>query len=95
MTVAVAVLAGLGLLLSGVGVVGLLVMRDPYDRLHYVSLVTSVSAPLVVLALCLSAESAAEVLKLAVIGLFLMLSAPVATTMTARARWVSGQRGRR
>ena len=95
MTVVVVTLAVLGLLVSGVGVAGLLAMRDPYDRLHYVSIVTSVAAPLVVLAMCISASSAAEVLKLAIIGLFLMLSAPVATTMTARARWASGRRGRR
>jgi monovalent cation/proton antiporter MnhG/PhaG subunit len=95
MTAVVVALAGLGLLLSGVAVVGLLVMRDPYDRLHFVSLVTSVAAPLVVVALCISAGSPSEALKLAVIGAFLTLSAPVATTITARARWAPGGRGRK
>jgi multicomponent Na+:H+ antiporter subunit G len=94
-TVVVVMLAGLGLLLSGVGVAGLLVMRDPYDRLHFVSLATSAAVPLVVLALCLGAESVAEVLKLILIGAFLTLSAPVATTMTARARWAAGRRAPR
>lgn len=82
-------LTAFGLLLAGVSAAGLLVMRDPYDRLHFVSLATSVAAPLVVLALCLGAGSVAEVLKLVLIGGLMTVSAPVATTMTARARWAS------
>ena len=84
-----AVVTGVGLLLAGISAAGQLVMRDPYDRLHFVSLATSVAAPLVVLALCLGAGSVAEVLKLVLIGGLMTVSGPVATTMTARARWAA------
>jgi multicomponent Na+:H+ antiporter subunit G len=83
-------LAVAALLVVGVGVtlascLGVLLMRDAYDRLHYTAPATTV-APLAVAAAVLVAEgpSAAGV-KAVLVAIVLLVTNPVLTHATARA----------
>lgn len=76
--------------------VGTLLMRDTYDRLHFVAVAATVGAPLVVASLALGAGSWRSALKLVLIGLLLAASGPVTSAVTARARArASAREGRR
>ena len=65
---------------------GVALMRDTYDRLHFVAVAATVGAPLVVLSLALGAGSWRSALKLVLIGLLLAATGPATSAVTARAR---------
>jgi monovalent cation/proton antiporter MnhG/PhaG subunit len=79
------VLLGLGVGIEVVCVLGLLVMRDAFDRLHYAMAATSVGVPLLVAAVVVHASVGASGLNALVIGALLFLLNPVLANATARA----------
>jgi monovalent cation/proton antiporter MnhG/PhaG subunit len=83
-----------GLLLACVGMV---LVRDVFDRLHYVTLAVTVAVPFMVVALALTASSVRDGLKLLLIGALLAGTGPATTAATARAepsRRAGGVEGR-
>lgn len=83
--IAVDVLLGLGVALELLCVVGVVVMRDTFDRLHYVGAATTVPAFLIVAAvLCREHLSSGGIQALVAVGLMFFLF-PVLLTATARA----------
>lgn len=79
---------GLCVLLS----VGVAVVRELFDRLHVVAAVTSVAVPLVIVSQALTADSWRSALKVVFIAGLLVVTGPVATVATARARSSEHQR---
>lgn len=93
LTVASDVLLWFGVGLSVLLCIGVAVVRDLLDRLHVVAAVTSVAVPLVVLSQALGAGSWRPALKIVLIALLLIVTGPVATVATARARASERRRG--
>jgi monovalent cation/proton antiporter MnhG/PhaG subunit len=87
-TVVVAVLLGLAVLVTVFSAVGVLVMRDPYQRLHFISPPASVSAVLVVVALLVYEPQKQAALKAFVVAFVLYFMNAVVTHATARAHFV-------
>jgi monovalent cation/proton antiporter MnhG/PhaG subunit len=87
-TVIVAVLLGLAVLVTVFSAVGVLVMRDPYQRLHFISPPASVSAVLVVVALLVYEPQKQAALKAFVVAFVLYFMNAVVTHATARAHFV-------
>ena len=78
------------LLVLGVGVelaccVGVLVMRDAYDRLHYTAPATTVGALAIAAAIVLQESLSAAGVKALLVALALLVTNPVLTHATARA----------
>ena len=78
------------LLAFGVGVtllscLGVLVMRDPYDRLHYTAPATTVDPVAIAAAVVLEERLSAAGIKAVLIALVLLVTNPVLTHATARA----------
>jgi monovalent cation/proton antiporter MnhG/PhaG subunit len=83
--VVVDVLLALGVGLELLCVVGVVVMRDTFDRLHYVGAATTVPAFLILAAvICREHVSAGGIQALVAVGLLFLLF-PVLLTATARA----------
>lgn len=82
--VAATVLLILGCALQLIAVLGLTVMRDAYDRLHYVGMV-SYGAFLVALAVLVRAGFSLLGEKALATGVLLVLSGPLIVHVTARA----------
>jgi multisubunit Na+/H+ antiporter MnhG subunit len=83
--VAVDVLLALGVALELTCVVGVVVMRDTFDRLHYVGAATTVPAFLILAAvICREHLSAGGIEAIAAVGIMFMLF-PILLTSTARA----------
>ena len=82
------VLLGTGLVL--VGGVGLLRLPDLYSRLHAAGVTETLGAGLVILGLMLHAGLDQALVKLVFIGVFLLVTGPVATHAIARAARSSG-----
>jgi multisubunit Na+/H+ antiporter MnhG subunit len=83
--IAVDILLGLGVALELLCVVGVVVMRDTFDRLHYVGAATTVPAFLVLAAvICREHLSSGGLEAIAAVGLMFFLF-PVLLTATARA----------
>lgn len=74
-----------GALACVVGGVGMLRMPDFYTRIHAASVSDAAGAGLILAGLLLQADSALVALKLAVIGLLIFFTSPVATHALARA----------
>ena len=77
------VLLWVGVAMLLVGCLGTLLLRRPWDRLHYVSLTSAVGVPLVVLALVLREPS--SVLKLLLVAALVGGTGPVVSTTAGRA----------
>jgi monovalent cation/proton antiporter MnhG/PhaG subunit len=78
--------------------IGVLVMRDPYQRLHYIAPPTTISVSLITLAVWLDEPQRQAGLKMIVITIALGLMNGVVTHASARAfrirakgHWVSGE----
>jgi monovalent cation/proton antiporter MnhG/PhaG subunit len=86
--IAVDVLLGLACALALIGSLGMWVMRDAYQRLHYLTLPCGLSAPLVVVAVFLHDPQKQASAKVALAALVLFALNAVVTHATARAVWV-------
>ena len=85
--IAAAVLLGLGVFIELLCAVGVLVMRHPFDRLHYLAPATTVG-PLAIAAAVLVAESDAQAkIKSVLVAVVLLATGPILTHATARAAW--------
>jgi monovalent cation/proton antiporter MnhG/PhaG subunit len=78
------------LLVVGVGVtlaacVGVLVMRDAYDRLHYTAPATTIAPLAIAAAIVLEEQFSAAGIKALLVALALLVTNPVLTHATARA----------
>jgi multicomponent Na+:H+ antiporter subunit G len=83
-------LAVAALLMVGVGVtlascLGVLVMRDAYDRLHFTAPATTVAPLAVAAAVVLEERLSAAGVKAVLVAIALLLTNPVLTHATARA----------
>jgi monovalent cation/proton antiporter MnhG/PhaG subunit len=87
-TVAAAVLLGAAVLVALLSAVGIAVMRDPYQRLHFISPPASLSALLVVLALLAYEPQKQAALKAFVVAFVLYFMNAIVTHATARAHFV-------
>lgn len=83
----IAVLLGLGVLIELLCAVGVLVMRNPFARLHYLAPATTLG-PLAIAAAVLVAESEAQAkIKSVLVALVILATGPILTHATARAAW--------
>jgi multicomponent Na+:H+ antiporter subunit G len=78
------------LLVAGVGVtlfscVGVLAMRDAYDRLHYTAPATTIAPVAIAAAVVLEERLSAAGIKALLVALVLLVTNPVLTHATARA----------
>jgi multicomponent Na+:H+ antiporter subunit G len=78
------------LLVVGVGValascVGVLVMRDAYDRLHYTAPATTIAPLAIAAAIVLEESFSAAGIKAVLVAVVLLVTNPVLTHATARA----------
>ena len=87
-TIAVAVSLFLAVALTFCCSIGVLVMRDPLQRLHFIAPPASLSAFLVVLAVLAQEHSWASASKVLLVALLLAVVNGVATHATARAALV-------
>jgi len=88
MKVAVDVLLGLAVVVAILSSVGIAVMRDPYQRLHFISPPASVSALLVTVAIFLGEKQKQAGGKAALVAFLLYFMNAVITHATARAHFV-------
>ena len=88
MHAAVAVLIALAVFFALVGALGIWLMRDPYQRLHFITLPCSVSAWLIAVAVLLGEKQKQSGVKVLLIAAVLFAINAVATQATARAAWV-------
>ena len=86
--IAVDVLIGLAVFFALVGSLGIWLMRDPYQRIHFITLPCSVSAGLIAAAVLLWEKQKQTGLKVSLIALILFAMNAVVTQATARAVWV-------
>jgi monovalent cation/proton antiporter MnhG/PhaG subunit len=81
----VAVLLGLAVLITLLSSVGVLVMKDPYQRLHYIAPPTTLGSILITAAVFLDEEQKQAGLKMLLITVVLIAMNGVITHATARA----------
>lgn len=84
---AVALLLGVPAILTLISAVGVLAMRDPYQRLHFVA-PPALSAFLVAAALAVDGAGPAAWIKAAIVAVLLNLINGIVTHATARAAFV-------
>jgi multicomponent Na+:H+ antiporter subunit G len=89
-SVAVTVVAALGILLMVVAGIGLLRMPDLLTRMHASSKAGTLGATLVLLAVALHFGDAAVAARVVVVCVFLLLTAPIASHVIARAAYRVG-----
>jgi len=75
-----------------IGGIGLLRMPDLYTRMHAASLTDTMGTLLVLTGIMLQAGISLATIKLAAIGLFLLLTSPTATYALSNAALMSGVR---
>ncbi len=83
--VAVAVLLTLGVGVELACCVGVLVMRDAYDKLHYTAPATTIGSLAIAAAVVVSAPLSQAAVKALLVFLALLVTNPVLTHATARA----------
>lgn len=88
MSIAVDALLLLATALALLGALGVWVMRDPYQKLQYLTLPCGLSAPLITAAVFLHDPQKQAGLKVALAALVLFALNSVVTHATARAIWV-------
>lgn len=81
----VLVLLWLGVGLCVASVLGMLLLRDPADRLHLTAPLNSLGAPLVAVALALDTGWGRQAVKIVLIGLLLLATGAVLTAATGQA----------
>lgn len=81
-----AILMWAGIAIVAMASIGCAVVAELYDRLHFVSAVTSIGVPLVVVSQAFEAGDWRAALKLVVIAAMLFGTGPVTIAATARAR---------
>lgn len=87
MSVAAAVLLAVGLGAVSLSAAGIVLVREPYQRLHFLTPATTVGATAIVIALMIvEPHPGRATVKLALILAILLLAGPVITMATARAR---------
>ena len=86
-----AVLIALAVLISLAASLGTWLMRDPYQKLHYITLPCSVSAWLIAAAVLIAEKQKVAGLKVLLIALILFFMNAVVTQATARAGWVRSE----
>jgi monovalent cation/proton antiporter MnhG/PhaG subunit len=82
------VLLSLAVFFALAGAAGMWLMRDPYQRLHYLTLPCSVSSGLLTIAVLLYEPQKQAAAKVALVALVLFAMNAVVTQATARAVWV-------
>ncbi|HSU68706.1 MAG TPA: monovalent cation/H(+) antiporter subunit G [Tepidisphaeraceae bacterium] len=82
--IVVGVLAGVAVLLAIVCAVGVVVMRDPYQRLHFPSVVVTFSTLLIAIAVWIEEKDPQARIKVTLIGLLLFVMNSVLTAATAK-----------
>ena len=88
MRAAAETLLALGVFFSLIGALGAWLMRDAYQKLHYITLPCSVSAWLIAAAVLIAEKQKQAGLKVVLIALVLFFMNAVVTQATARAGWV-------
>jgi monovalent cation/proton antiporter MnhG/PhaG subunit len=88
MTIAVDVLVALAAFFALVGALGVWLMRDPYQKIHFITLPCSVSAWLIAAAVLVGEKQKQAGVKVVLIALVLFAMNGVVTQATARAMWV-------
>jgi monovalent cation/proton antiporter MnhG/PhaG subunit len=88
MGVIASILLGIGVFFAVIGALGVWLMRDPYQRLHYLTLPCSVSGGFVTVAVLLFESQKQAAAKVALTALVLFAMNAVVTQATARAIWV-------
>ncbi len=78
-------LLGAGILFTLAGTVGLLRFPDFYTRLHAAGVTETLGVIAIVAGLMLHATEAGALVRLALIGLFMLVTAPIASHALARA----------
>lgn len=87
MSVAAAVLLAVGLAAVTLSGAGIVLVREPYQRLHFLTPATTVGATAIIVALMIEAPHPGRAtVKLLLILAVLLLAGPVVTMATARAR---------
>lgn len=89
--VVVAVLVGLGVTVEILCAVGVLVMRNPFARLHYLGPASTLGPLLLAVAVLVDQSPAEARIKAVLIALVLLVIGPVVTHATAQAAWVRQQ----
>lgn len=90
MTPIVVVVAALGIALMSVAGIGLLRMPDLLTRMHASSKAGTLGAALVLVAVAVHFADAAVTVRALVVCVFLLLTAPIASHVIARAAYRSG-----
>ncbi len=85
MNVVAAILVGLAVALNLTSAIGVLAMRDPYQRLHYLAPPASLAPALLTLALFLAVDDLQPALKMLLLTVLLNAINGVVTHATARA----------
>lgn len=86
--IAVDLLLALAVIPALAGALGIWVMRDPWQRLHYITLPCSVSCGFITLAVLLGEKQKQAGAKVALASIVLFAMNAVVTQATARAAWV-------
>ncbi len=73
-----------------IGAVGLVRFPDFFTRLHAAGVTDTAGAELIIIGMMLQSPSWLQVAKLGFIGVFLLLTSPVATHALAHAAWMTG-----
>lgn len=89
-----AVFLAVGAFFSLVGGIGLLRMPDFYTRMHGASVTETLGAGFMLIGLMLQAGLTLVAVKLAMIGLLILLASPTATHALAKAALLSGLKPR-
>jgi monovalent cation/proton antiporter MnhG/PhaG subunit len=84
----VVTLIALAVFFSLAGTLGVWAMRDPYQRLHYLTLPCSISCWLVAAAVLVGEKQKQAGVKVVLIAIVLFAINAVVTQATARAAWV-------
>lgn len=90
--VVAAVLLGIGALFFLAGTIGLLRFPDVFTRLHALTKADNVGLGFVILGLSVRAESVAEVAKLVIVWMLVMISSSLSSQLIARSAHRSGVR---
>jgi multicomponent Na+:H+ antiporter subunit G len=87
----IGVLVGAGIAMLVFSAVGVLVVRDPFTRLHFLTPASTLGVPLVCLGVILQEGHSRISLKVAIVAVLLLIGQPAVTASTGRA--VAAERG--
>ncbi|HEY5678168.1 MAG TPA: monovalent cation/H(+) antiporter subunit G [Myxococcales bacterium] len=88
MQAALAILVGLAVFFALAGALGVWLMRDVYQKLHYLTLPCSISVWFLCAAMFVAEKQKQAGAKVVLVGLVLFFMNAVVTQATARAAWV-------